>query len=732
MISLLRLLLFLLLLQLIPSTGKTQELTPVTLQLKWKHQFQFAGYYAAIEKGFYEDAGLEVKLVEAVEGQNSNEAVFNGKAEFGVCTSDILMMKAKGHQPVVLATIFQHSPLILLASQKSGINHIQDLPGKRIALEPNTADIIAYMSDEGVPLEKCILDNHEFDVNKLIRGEVDAISAYSTDEPFALIELKIPYTIISPVMGGIDFYGDGLFTTDSLMRNNPDLVSRFREASLKGWTFAMEHPEEIIDLIYEKYSQRHSKAHLLYEAIRTKNLIMSNVVEIGYTNPGRIASIAETYKKVKMLDPEFSVYGLLYADYKTPESKIPWNLILIFSGILLVVGSAAWFFYVTSIKLKKEIQNREQAENEKRLALDKLRTLSLAIEQSPVTTVITDMNGNIEFANPKFTETTGYSIEEAIGQNSRIFKSGNKSKDDYKSLWETILSGKNWQGVFQNRRKNGELYWESAIISPVKDENGTISHFLAVKEDITERKKAETEISLKNEELQKLNAEKDKFFSIISHDLRNPFNGFLGLTHLLAKELPHLTTEEIQDYAVSLNHSAETLYKLLEDLLDWARMQQGLIPFAPENHLVSHLIERSLGSVKEAASAKKIGITVSHPENLIIYADENSLMTILRNLISNAIKFTPPGGKVSVTATEHPQTKIEFCISDSGIGMSQDLIDNLFSLTAKTGRKGTEGEASTGLGLLLCKEFVEKHGGTIRVTSEPDNGSSFYFTIPIR
>lgn len=723
----LRLLFFL----LIPATLTAQDLTPVTLQLKWKHQFQFAGYYAAIEKGYYKDAGLEVKLAEAVEGQNPNDAVFQGKAEFGVCTSDILMWKAKGHQPVILATIFQHSPLILLASQKSGINHIQDLPGKRIALEPNTADIIAFMNDEGVPLEKCILDNHEFDVNKLIRGEVDAISAYSTDEPFDLIENNFPYTIISPAMGGIDFYGDGLFTTDSLMKNNPDLVSRFREASLKGWNYALDHQEEIIDLIYTKYSQRHSKEHLQYEAVRTKNLIMNNVVEIGYTNPGRISSIAETYKKVGMLSPEFSVAGLLYSDYQNRETRIPWNLILLFSGILILVASVAWFFYRASIKLKSEIQQRERAESEKRQVLDKLRVLSLAIEQSPVTTVITDLNGNIEFANPKFTETTGYSIEEAIGQNARIFKSGNKSQADYKKLWDTILSGKNWQGIFQNRRKNGELYWESAIISPVKDEDGTISHFLAVKEDITERIKAEEEIQKKNEELSKLNAEKDKFFSIISHDLRNPFNGFLGLTHLLAKELPQLTTEEIQDYAINLNHSASSLYKLLEDLLEWARLQQGLIPFSPDNHQLAPLIEKSLGSIREAATFKKIGIAVSVIENLSVYADENSLMTILRNLISNAVKFTPQGGMVTISATENQKNEIEFCVTDSGIGMSQDLIDNLFSLTAKTGRKGTEGEASTGLGLLLCKEFVEKHGGHIRVESAVGKGSSFFFTIPV-
>ncbi|MEI8006102.1 MAG: PAS domain S-box protein, partial [Bacteroidota bacterium] len=148
-----------------------------------------------------------------------------------------------------------------------------------------------------------------------------------------------------------------------------------------------------------------------------------------------------------------------------------------------------------------DITQRKQAEKEKQISDALIRTLSLAIEQSPVTTVITDLAGNIEFVNPKFTEITGYTAEEVIGKNPRVLKSGDKPDSKYQELWDTILSGQSWHGIFQNKKKSGELYWESAVISPVKDEKGVITHFLAVKEDITERRQAEEEIKLKNEEL---------------------------------------------------------------------------------------------------------------------------------------------------------------------------------------------------------------------------------------
>jgi PAS domain S-box-containing protein len=840
--------------QLTLSPVSARQAQNVTLQLKWKHQFQFAGYYAAIEKGYYKEVGLQVNLLEATEGLNPSDAVFEGKAEFGVCSSDVLIMRSQHKKAVVLATIFQHSPQILLALKKSGIGYVQDLVGKRIALEPNAADIIAYMNDEGVPPDKCAIDELTFNVDKLIKGEIDAISAYSTDEPFILKEAGFDYTIISPSMGGIDFYGDLLFTTESFIKNNPELVDNFRKASLKGWSYAMSHPEEIVELIYNRYSKRHSLEHLRYEAGRMSNLIMDDLVEMGYTNPGRWKSIAGTYKKLKMLDDSFTTEGLLYSDYVKPKKDIRWDLVAMRLMILLITGSVAYFFYRTSKRLKNEIKNRvktekdlleseekyriifennsaamaiiepdatismvneafcqitgftgqevigsgweqhippldierlkeysrrrqlnpddapnkyrftffhkngevryslmsvttlnynrkiilsfldvteiKHAEEEKQKIDEWLRTLSIAIEQSPVTTVITDLAGNIVFVNPKFTETTGYMAEEAIGKNPRILNSGTKSKSEYKELWDTILSGQSWHGIFYNKKKNGEFYWESAVISPVKNKEGVITHFLAVKEDITQRIKVEEEIKLKNEELVKTNSEKDKFFSIIAHDLRSPFNGFLGLTQIMVEELSSLTRDEIQDIAVSMQKSATNLFRLLKNLLNWARMQQGLIPFNKELVALLPVVSDSVEMLRESAKNKKIELIINFPDHLEVFVDTDMLQTVIRNLVSNAVKFTPRGGKVSLSAKTLENKDVEISIADSGIGMNQSMIDNLFRLDVKTNRNGTDDEPSTGLGLLLCREFVEKHGGKLWVESQEGKGSVFYFTIP--
>jgi len=712
----------------IEFTANSQQLKNVTLQLKWKHQFQFAGYYAAIEKGYYKDAGIDVKLLEAVEGQNPSDAVFNGKADFGVCTSDIILMRSEGKEAVVLASVFQHSPLILIGSRKSGINHVHDLFGKIIALEPNSADIVAYMNDEGIPLDKCTIDQHPFDVDKLLKGEVDAISAYSTDEPFQLREVEYDYTIITPQMGGIDFYGDVLFTTENLIRKDLVLVNSFRDASLKGWKYAMDHPDEIIDLIFNKYSKRHSLEHLKFEASHMKNLIMNDVVEIGYTNPGRWESISETYKKMNMLSPSFSTEGLLYSEYLTPEINLPWKLIAIYFAVIMIISSAAYFFYNTSRKLKKEIANRILIE--KNLVFSEARYRSI-LNASPDGIAITDLEGRILMASPSAIHIFGCKQDtELIGKFIADFfdpLDHDRALSSIKSMFSGVISG---PGEFKGLQADGSAFFVESNAEFVRDSSGEPSQIIYVVRDITERKKVESKIKTTNDELSKLIAEKDKFFSIISHDLRSPFNGFLGLTQIMVEELPTLTLPEIQSYAVSLRDSATRLFRLLENLLNWARMQQGLIPFYPEKiHLLSKVAE-SLTFMQESAKIKRIEITNDIPSKLFVFTDNNTLQTVIRNLISNAIKFTPKDGKVNISAHETGNGTIEISIKDSGIGMNKELIEDLFRLDTRTTRNGTEGEPSTGLGLLLCKEFIEKHNGKLWVESKEGEGSTFYFSVP--
>lgn len=278
------------------------------------------------------------------------------------------------------------------------------------------------------------------------------------------------------------------------------------------------------------------------------------------------------------------------------------------------------------------------------------------------------------------------------------------------------------------QRKNGEVFPEEVFVNKGKYFGKNV--LIATARDISEKKQAEEMIKLKNEELQNINSEKDKFFSIIAHDLRSPFNSFLGLTQIMADDLPNLSLNEIQTMASSMSKSATNLYSLLENLLQWARIQQGAIPFTPEIVQLKPLIDECIAITLETAKNKGIDISYNIQENTAVFVDSNMLQTVIRNLVSNAIKFTCKGGKISVSAKTGDNNSIEISVRDTGIGMSREMVDNLFRPDVKTSRKGTENEPSTGLGLILCKEFVEKHGGQIWAESEVGKGSTFYFTIP--
>jgi signal transduction histidine kinase len=238
------------------------------------------------------------------------------------------------------------------------------------------------------------------------------------------------------------------------------------------------------------------------------------------------------------------------------------------------------------------------------------------------------------------------------------------------------------------------------------------------------------EIEWQRRELQILNAEKDKFYSIIAHDLRSPFMGFLGMTRILDEELPRLEMAEVRNTIKDMRSSAETVYGLLENLLQWARMEQGLIPFNPEEVQLRPIVDESMVTALEPAVIKGVEIIADVPDHLLVFADVNIVQTVIRNLVSNAVKFTPQGGKVTISAKATGGNTVEISVKDSGIGMSRAMVEVLFRFGVETNRQGTEGEPSTGLGLIICKDLVEKHGGELRAESAEGKGSDFTFTLP--
>ena len=251
---------------------------------------------------------------------------------------------------------------------------------------------------------------------------------------------------------------------------------------------------------------------------------------------------------------------------------------------------------------------------------------------------------------------------------------------------------------------------------------------LLIKE-IAERKQVEEEIKRKSEQLELTNREKDKFFSIIAHDLRSPFNAFLGLTEIMAEELNTLTQDEIKSIAESMKRSARKLFSLLENLLQWSKMQQGIYEFQPIKINLKSIINHNIELYKESCKNKNINVNNNINDNIEIEADAPMINSIIRNLISNAVKFTPRNGSITIYFKIINENNVEIFIQDTGIGMNEDFKTKLFKIDEQTSRTGTEGEASTGLGLLLCKEFVEKHGGIIKIESEEGKGSTFSFTM---
>ncbi len=354
------------------STGLRLE--KVVLRLKWLHQFQFAGYYAAIEKGFYRDVGLDVHLIEDSPDEESVKTVVSGRADFGIGGAELLLHRSRGEPVVVLAAIYQHSPLVFLVPATSDIINVHQLAGRRVMLEKHSAELLAYLRAEGLKMEDLEILPHTYGVNELIAGKADAISAYLSDEPFNFVERNLEYRIFTPQSSGIDFYGDVLFTSEDQIRKHPERVAAFVEATKKGWQYAMDHPQEIVELILSRYSKRHSREHLLFEAEKSKTLIGRDVVEIGYMNPGRWRHIAEKYHELGILPADASLEGFTYA----PESaeNLFWRrvvqlgeIIIALLLLLFVVRLIRAHFNLEDLYRKNRIANHRLKKSRRKIAM---------------------------------------------------------------------------------------------------------------------------------------------------------------------------------------------------------------------------------------------------------------------------------------------------------------------------------------------------------------------------
>ena len=285
-----------------------------------------------------------MRLVEAAEGVDPIDQVLGGHAQYGVGASELALRRGQGQPVVVLAVVLQHSPLVLLARGRQALS-VHDLAGKRIMLMPHETELYAYLAREGLPRSRIVEVPHSFNPSDLIQGKVDALSGYSTDEPFLLRQAGFAYSVFSPRASGIDFYGDSLFTTEAQVRKSRARADSFRTASLRGWRYAMDNPGEIADLIRSRYSTRNSREHLLFEAEEMRRLMQPELVEIGHSNPGRWLHIAAVYAEVGMLprgrEAEFD--GLIFDP--SPPAQPTWLYRGFAAAViaLFAIVAVAWY-----------------------------------------------------------------------------------------------------------------------------------------------------------------------------------------------------------------------------------------------------------------------------------------------------------------------------------------------------------------------------------------------------
>jgi PAS domain S-box-containing protein len=362
---------------------------------------------------------------------------------------------------------------------------------------------------------------------------------------------------------------------------------------------------------------------------------------------------------------------------------------------------------------------------------EKIKQLSQAVEQSPVTIVITNTKGEIEYVNPKFSETTGYSFDEAVGQNPRMLKSGQTSAAEYKELWQTLAAGNEWHGEFHNIRKDGESYWESASISPILNVQGKTTHYIAIKEDITARKNAENELIKAKEKAEESDRLKLAFLANMSHEIRTPMNGILGFTELL--KAPHLSGEEQQEYIEIIEKSGKRMLNIINDIISISKVESGQIEISLSETNVNEQIHYINTFFKPEAKQKGIQLNIAKElasKDTFIKTDREKLYAILTNLVKNAIKFTN-GGSIEF-GCEKKQGMLEFFVKDTGLGISNSQKKIIFERFRQANETISRSHEGSGLGLAISKAYVEMLGGKIWVKSEEGKGSTFYFTIPFQ
>ncbi|WP_041537060.1 ABC transporter substrate-binding protein [Pseudopedobacter saltans] len=701
----------------------------INLQLKWYHQFQFAGYYAAHIKKFYEKEGLDVHFIEGGDQKSVLREVTQGHADFGITGSDILYNYIEGSPVVVTSVIFQHSPYTFMTLKKSGIRSPLNLYKRKVMASGDQGWFLlrSLFFREGIPPDSIKLMKHSWNNQDLIDEKVDAISAYSTVEPFQLKKKGYEVYLISPRDYGLDFYGDLIFTSKRYAENNADVVEAFNRASIKGWEYALAHKEEMITYILglPGVKERNiTREHLEFEANETENLIYSNLVEIGHINTGRFQNMLDMYKELKIVPASASIDGLVFEKKEINWEKISYTIILIavfvaalFSVIFIWNRRLVKIVNKKTKELKDEVENRKIAEE---IARQNELKLKLAIKGANIGLWEWDVYTQEFTISKQWCFLLGLDFFSLpIRKNIFDFIHPQDIPILKKSL-KTNFAGIRRLSMHQLRllNSNGDEIHVLISFRVIKTEVKKGRKLYGVVVNIDNIKKQESSLLQLSEELMHSNKELKKFAYITSHNLRAPVVNIVALMSMFEKK--ELTENNVQIFE-KLDASVTKLNDTLNDLIEIVSNSRKDLPkldtvnfkcvFEDICRSINLEIERINPSIILDFKTQDFKYTRSYLESIFL------------NMLTNAIKYRDKERKLTIHISTYEDDRYVYLkVSDNGIGM--DLKKNgqrLFELYQRF-EPSIQGK---GIGLFLVKSQVESLSGKLFVNSELGVGTTF-------
>jgi len=717
----------------------------VSIQLMWLDQFQFAGYYIAKEKGFYKDESLDVQIKKFTYSTNVEEEVLSKRTTFGIGRSSLIKLNSSNNKIVLISAIFQSSPLVLIALKSSNIKSVKDFKDKRIMLTKDaidTASILAMISSNGVSEDDLSFKRHNFNLDELINGTVDLYASYMSNEPYTLEKKGIPYRIFSPKDSGFDFYSDILFTTKEVVEQNPEMVKRFKRASLKGWEYAFNHIDEAVNIIYKKYnSQNKTKQALAYEALVLKKLAYANDMQLGSIDILKIKTIFEAYKLLGFAKGQLAVDELIF-DYKKPILE-SWfklidrylNWIVIF--ILLIIFIFFYRQYILEIK-NKDLELLQKKLEIANLELEsKVKEATADLERAQEVAKMGSWIFHIERNELKWSKQT-YKIFD-IDRTKNLYEEflNRIHPQDIELVKKTYAKSLQEQTNYKVDHRllmdDGSIKYVSESCETVFDKSGKPIISYGIVQDITEAVLAKQKLEQKDAYLLERARliQMGEMLSMIAHQWRQPLAAISSaqINMKVAIELEKYDLSDQQEQKKFLNYFEEKLNKIGDYTQNLSQIIRDFSDFYKPNKksevlIFDDVIKKAYGLIEEIIKSNPIEVNINLDCNYEIKVHENELVQVFLNLINNAREQLLQNNiqHASINIKSYMENdNVYLQVSDNAGGIDKEIINKIFDLYFSTKLE----KNGTGLGLYLSKIIIKNYYGGEIYAQNSDNGAIF-------